>query len=116
MNFTNLFIFSLFIAENPCLVDNGGCSQICHRSPYGVICDCNKGYHLANNSKTVCEDIDECVDQPGVCSQKCTNTKGSYKCFCISGYTLHDHHRCKANGKLYFPWVYKFAYFNSIQL
>ncbi|XP_025109713.1 low-density lipoprotein receptor-like isoform X3 [Pomacea canaliculata] len=84
------------LETNPCAEDNGGCSQICHRSPSGHICDCHRGFHLMANSTTKCVDINEC-EQPGVCSQICDNTHGSYKCSCLAGYTLTGHHVCKAN-------------------
>ena len=84
---------------NPCLNENGGCSQICYHNINGVFCTCNPGFYLKADNKT-CEDIDECATL-GMCSQMCTNTKGGYKCSCHEGYLLEpsNHHFCKAAGE-----------------
>ncbi|KAL8606483.1 hypothetical protein ACOMHN_037714 [Nucella lapillus] len=80
---------------NPCDKNNGQCQHVCFRSPNGAICDCHAGFELANNSKTECGDINECLI-PGTCSQICINTKGSFKCECLPGYELMHQHTCKA--------------------
>lgn len=81
---------------NPCLINNGGCSQTCTFTHVSHFCDCKPGYKLAEDGVT-CDDIDECQIF-GSCSQLCTNTKGSFKCSCLEGYAL-DLHRptvCRA--------------------
>lgn len=35
--------------KNECLVNNGGCSQLCVDTPAGFYCDCRNGYKLMDN-------------------------------------------------------------------
>ncbi|XP_046473466.1 very low-density lipoprotein receptor isoform X2 [Neodiprion pinetum] len=81
--------------KNECLVNNGGCSQICVDLPIGFRCECRNGYRLINNQ--TCDDVDECLE-PGSCSQFCKNEKGTFKCSCDAGYLRdpRDLTRCKA--------------------
>ncbi|UYV64098.1 hypothetical protein LAZ67_2006566 [Cordylochernes scorpioides] len=81
-----------------CLVDNGGCAQICVDLPVGHRCSCKPGFRLMDN--TTCDDIDEC-QLPGTCSQLCVNTKGGFKCECLPGYRNEpsNRHRCRALGE-----------------
>ncbi|XP_050433237.1 very low-density lipoprotein receptor-like isoform X1 [Adelges cooleyi] len=80
---------------NECLINNGGCSQVCVDMPHTFRCDCNPGYKLVDNN--TCDDVNEC-DIEGSCSQVCINEKGTYKCECQPGYLRdpQDHTRCKA--------------------
>ena len=36
--------------NDQCSMDNGGCSHICHRSPFGVLCLCEPGFHVQNTT------------------------------------------------------------------
>ncbi|XP_025192655.1 very low-density lipoprotein receptor-like isoform X1 [Melanaphis sacchari] len=80
---------------NECLINNGGCSQICVDLPHTFRCACKPGYKLINNN--TCDDVNECEIE-GSCSQICINEKGTYKCECEPGYLRdpQDHTRCKA--------------------
>nr|QYY47504.1 vitellogenin receptor-2 [Pardosa pseudoannulata] len=82
--------------QRACSGDNGGCSQICKKSPQGPQCICLKGYRLQSDNKR-CEDINECLE-PGTCSHFCNNTKGGFKCSCAEGYYLQEDRLCKADG------------------
>lgn len=80
-----------------CASHNGGCSQICTRTPNGPICSCKDGYDSLDDGKS-CFDINECED-PGHCSQFCINTDGGFKCACADGYQLGtDKRTCRAEG------------------
>ncbi|XP_057682782.1 low-density lipoprotein receptor-related protein 2 [Corythoichthys intestinalis] len=81
--------------EEDCILNNGGCSDICVQGPFGAECKCLPGFQLLNDSKT-CEDINECLI-PGFCSQECYNERGSFRCYCSGGYLLEpDKRTCKA--------------------
>ncbi|KAK2563539.1 Matrilin-2 [Acropora cervicornis] len=88
-----------YTAESPviadaCLVNNGGCSDICSRTDYGRICSCREGFSLDMDGAT-CRDINECVVNNGGCSETCFNTLGGFMCSCREGFTPHaDNKTC----------------------
>ena len=49
-------------------------------------CQCREGYK--GDGKTLCEDIDECLETPNACGKftNCFNKAGSYSCQCKPGY------------------------------
>ncbi|XP_006170294.1 adhesion G protein-coupled receptor E1 [Tupaia chinensis] len=57
-------------------------------------CTCRQGYQSSNRQRhfkgpgVICEDIDECLQDPSRCGPNsvCTNTMGSYNCSCIEGF------------------------------
>ena len=40
------FYLVVVALANPCLVNNGGCSDICSKTLHGRICSCNPGFSL----------------------------------------------------------------------
>ncbi len=88
-----------------CLVDNGGCKQICNSSENNeyVICSCNDGYEL-NEDGLNCDDIDECLNGSAACldDEYCVNTMGSFdcmKCNCNTEGTINYLDSCDDEGK-----------------
>ncbi|XP_054031125.1 low-density lipoprotein receptor-related protein 2 [Dryobates pubescens] len=75
------------------------CTHLCHPSPQGPRCWCDRGYRLAEDGLS-CIDIDECTEwSEGACSQTCLNVPGSYSCGCLPGYLLEpDNTVCKLTG------------------
>ncbi|XP_053311848.1 serine-rich adhesin for platelets-like [Spea bombifrons] len=74
----------------PCMINNGGCSQICKVQDEGhAECSCKEGFQLLDDKRT-CRDVNECGDGPQPCEQICTNTFGSYQCSCWPGLTLAE--------------------------
>ncbi|XP_017779791.1 PREDICTED: signal peptide, CUB and EGF-like domain-containing protein 3 [Nicrophorus vespilloides] len=66
-----------------CMVNNGGCSDICENKMGRYVCQCNPGYKLAADAKT-CIDSNECLlnNGHGPCEDTCTNIHGSFRCSC----------------------------------
>uniref|UniRef100_A0A8D8VWK9 Neurogenic locus notch homolog protein 4 n=1 Tax=Cacopsylla melanoneura TaxID=428564 RepID=A0A8D8VWK9_9HEMI len=65
---------------NPCdkvTCGNGVCKAANHRA----LCSCAAGFSLVNN---VCQDINECEQNPCHASAVCKNSPGSYSCSCPS--------------------------------
>ncbi|XP_043916428.1 latent-transforming growth factor beta-binding protein 3 [Protopterus annectens] len=59
-------------------------SGSCVRTNKGLTCECPLGFQL-DQSKTACNDIDECKI-PRCKNSQCINTKGSYYCRCKPGF------------------------------
>ncbi|EZA50984.1 Fibrillin-2, partial [Ooceraea biroi] len=76
----------LCVHKKSCLVNNGGCSDICTFVNDTSICDCSVGYRLSLQDNTTCWDINECSELRDICNQICINTPGSFKCSCRDGY------------------------------
>ena len=76
-------------SDNYCLVNNGGCQQICNNTGPGIsTCSCNVGYTSFN---TTCTAINNCVVANGGCQQICKDTgPGANSCSCNTGYTLFN--------------------------
>ena len=96
-----------FIDANECLLNNGGCSQLCTNTIGSYQCSCYAGYVL--NSTDSCVgmflcilsysynfilDINECTNGTNLCEQTCYNTEGSYVCDCQPGYELSNNLTC----------------------
>ncbi|KAG1700053.1 Fibrillin-2 [Nymphon striatum] len=58
----------------------------CINTEGSYTCNCQRGYTL-DSTKTMCTDIDECVD--GKCEEGCLNIDGGYRCQCPPGYYQH---------------------------
>ena len=44
--------------NDQCSINNGGCSHVCHPSPFGVLCLCQEGFHVRNTTNyKKCEGI-----------------------------------------------------------
>lgn len=70
------------IDRDECLIDNGGCTDLCSNTDGSFICACTStGYRLSNNRKS-CVDIDECYTREHNCSdiETCVNTLGAHVC------------------------------------
>uniref|UniRef100_A0A8C4QY15 Uncharacterized protein n=1 Tax=Eptatretus burgeri TaxID=7764 RepID=A0A8C4QY15_EPTBU len=73
---------------NPC--GNGTCKNVAG----GFECVCDAGFEPG--PMMMCEDINECYQNPLLCAFRCVNILGSYKCTCPNGYILREDGRmCK---------------------
>jgi hypothetical protein len=73
---------TLCVDINECLINNGGCQQLCSNSAGGYSCTCNTGFTLAFDGKT-CNDVNECAQTANPCtitSSSCVNSYGGYYC------------------------------------
>ncbi|PNJ28856.1 LOW QUALITY PROTEIN: ADGRE2 isoform 2 [Pongo abelii] len=69
----------------------------CRNAEGSYHCVCRPGYELASGAKTfknesenMCQDVDECQQNPRLCKSygTCVNTLGSYTCQCLPGFKL----------------------------
>ncbi|XP_017777455.1 PREDICTED: low-density lipoprotein receptor-related protein 1 [Nicrophorus vespilloides] len=82
---------------NECETAVSPCSQKCIEKPVGYECACVDGYKVSVKDKSLCDDVNECLEKP--CSQVCRNTLGSYICSCVQNYTLlSDRSSCHADS------------------
>ena len=52
-HFNRMFLTTrIFLDNDECAVDNGGCSQICVNKPGSFECKCKEGYLLGDDGKT----------------------------------------------------------------
>lgn len=58
----------IFLDQNECAAEKGGCEQICENSEGSFYCDCEEGYILSADLLS-CKDVDECSDNNGGCQQ-----------------------------------------------
>ncbi|XP_069711784.1 prolow-density lipoprotein receptor-related protein 1-like isoform X2 [Phaenicophaeus curvirostris] len=77
-----------------CFVRNGGCTETCTDTHWGVQCSCGAGWVLQADGQN-CADVDECSLEYGPCSQLCSNTPGAFSCSCLQGYTLRHSTICE---------------------
>jgi hypothetical protein len=63
---------------NECLINNGGCQQLCSNSPGSFSCSCGTGFVPTADGKG-CNDVNECLGNPCT-SGSCVNSLGSYYC------------------------------------
>ncbi|XP_009994277.1 PREDICTED: low-density lipoprotein receptor-related protein 2-like [Chaetura pelagica] len=77
-----------------CFVRNGGCTETCTDTHWGVQCSCGAGWVLQADGQS-CADVDECSLEYSPCSQLCSNTPGSFSCTCLQGYTLWHGTTCE---------------------
>jgi hypothetical protein len=66
------------IDVNECLVNNGGCNQICSNSIGSYSCNCQTGFQKSVDGKG-CNDIDECLGSPCQAGT-CVNSYGGFYC------------------------------------
>ncbi|XP_053922447.1 low-density lipoprotein receptor-related protein 2 isoform X4 [Cuculus canorus] len=77
-----------------CFVRNGGCTETCTDTHWGVQCSCGAGWVLQADGQS-CADVDECSLEYSPCSQLCSNTPGAFSCSCLQGYTLRHGTTCE---------------------
>lgn len=78
---TVLSVINTLCSTDPC--DQIRCARgVCHVADHQPICTCLEGYH---QQAGVCEDIDECQQNPCHPSARCQNTAGSFVCSCPDG-------------------------------
>ncbi|XP_077831957.1 adhesion G protein-coupled receptor E2 isoform X10 [Macaca mulatta] len=72
-----------------------GKSSDCRNTEGSYDCVCNPGYELVSGAKTfknesenMCQDVDECQQNPRLCKSygTCVNTLGSFTCQCLPGF------------------------------
>ncbi|XP_055366983.1 adhesion G protein-coupled receptor E2-like [Betta splendens] len=70
---------------NECLENICGSGQ-CYNNPGSYVCVCYQGYQVVPDATPVCQDIDECTQQPGICGAQalCDNEPGTFCCYCPS--------------------------------
>ncbi|XP_070535767.1 protein HEG-like [Ptychodera flava] len=86
---TTLLVCDLVCSNGECVIVNGQ-----------PTCLCYQGYQLAENDNTLCEDIDECLDNPCTdVNERCINTDGNYTCECTPGTTLDENGICQESRK-----------------
>ncbi|XP_070537259.1 fibrillin-2-like [Ptychodera flava] len=73
---------------NECTENIDDCHQkaTCINIGGGFNCTCNDGYIGVDSNRTLCEDVNECLQEPCGENTDCTNIVGSYKCTCLDGY------------------------------
>ncbi|XP_066537470.1 CD248 molecule, endosialin a [Hoplias malabaricus] len=78
-----------FCSDGPetslCGQSNGGCLHRCIDNGDHYYCDCNEGFHIAEDGMT-CVQIDPCHDSP--CEVECLVVMDSYRCACPEGFML----------------------------
>ncbi|KAJ8983464.1 hypothetical protein NQ317_014922 [Molorchus minor] len=74
-----------------CQMNPKVCSHGCQNSIGSYVCDCPIGFALSSSSPNICQDIDECLDNP--CSHTCTKVNGILQCTCPAGHLLGDDQR-----------------------
>ncbi|XP_070581750.1 hemicentin-1-like isoform X2 [Ptychodera flava] len=69
-----------------CMTRQHRCSynQVCKNTPGGYECSCPRGYR-SDGMGRVCQDINECRQNPSICSYECRNLPGTYECICPPG-------------------------------
>ncbi|KAM8808283.1 uncharacterized protein ACNFOS_001969 [Eudromia elegans] len=77
-----------------CFVRNGGCTETCTDTHWGVRCSCSAGWALQPDGQS-CADVDECALPYGPCSQLCTNAPGTFSCTCLQGFVLRQGTACE---------------------
>lgn len=72
---------------------------ICTIENHNALCTCPTGFDFVNN---VCEDINECLDNPCQLNANCVNNRGSYTCSCVNGTILDaSTGNCRSPGECF---------------
>lgn len=82
---------------NPCVVNNGGCDQLCNSEAGVPTCECKEGFLLQIDGKNCKEienfdktppNVESCFRHNGNCSHKCFQDSRGVWCSCSAGYKL----------------------------
>ncbi|KAK7492745.1 hypothetical protein BaRGS_00016050, partial [Batillaria attramentaria] len=80
------------VAQTECV--SSTCEQNCRVVGGTEKCICNAGYTVNATDSSICDDIDECQNNPCI-NGTCNNTPGAFTCTCANGtYLLGDYLTC----------------------
>ncbi len=81
-------------------------SQTCTNTIGSFTCRCANGFATNTTNTSLCDDINECLENSNVCNDtyaNCVNTEGSYLCLCKAYYG-------RVNGVCTFQELCKFSF------
>ena len=73
-------------AGNLCALVTCDEDSTCSAESGEAVCECNAGYARSSGDDAICEDADECADDPCSVNASCENEVGSFTCACDVGF------------------------------